>query len=171
MDRADFAKSQWDREIPGLDLSAMVLLGRLGEAAQLIAKDHLEPVFAAHGLKAGEFDVLATLRRSGPPYRLKPTELYNSTMISSGGMTARLDRLQKAGLVTRTPDEQDRRALQVSLTDKGKALIETVLPQHIAAQKGVLAGLDAKDRATLSGLLERLVQSLTETADRQAVKK
>ena len=159
-DRAEFAKTQWEREIPGLDLLPMVILGRLGEASQLILKHHLEPVFAAHGLKPGEFDVLATLRRSGSPFTLKPTDLYNSTMISSGGMTARLDRLQKAGLISRTPDEHDRRALQVALTEKGKALIETVLPLHIAAQKKALAGLDPSDQNALAELLKRVVRAL-----------
>lgn len=159
-DRAEVAKIQWEREIPGLDLLPMVILGRLGEASHQILKHHLEPVFTAHGLKPGEFDVLATLRRSGSPFTLKPTDLYNSTMISSGGMTARLDRLQKAGLISRTPDEHDRRALQVALTEKGKALIETVLPQHIAAQKKALAGLDPSDQEALAELLKRVVRAL-----------
>ena len=82
----------------------MTLFGRLNEATERAMRDHINPLFAQAGLQAGEFDVLATLRRSGAPYQLSPTRLYEATMISSGGMTDRLDRLERAGLVVRRPD-------------------------------------------------------------------
>ena len=115
MDRADVAVAQWRREMPELSekLDAMLLLGRLSEASPLMITSWLEPEYARMGLKYGEFDVLATLVRSGPPYKLTPTELYKSTMVSSGGMTARLDKLQKAGHIERCPHPEDRRALLV----------------------------------------------------------
>ena len=91
--RAQFAAAQWQRELPQMDTGAMQLVGQLGTVAQLMARDWLNPLFAEHGLQPGEFDVLATLRRSGAPYSLTPTALYEAAMLSSGGMTNRIDRL------------------------------------------------------------------------------
>ena len=121
MDRAERARRQWQKEIPEVaeKLTPMVLLGRLNEAAQVMSNDYLVPAYAKIGLKTGEFDVLATLVRSGPPYKLTPTELYRTTMMSSGGMTARIDKLEKADLVERCPHPDDRRALTVCVTQKG----------------------------------------------------
>jgi DNA-binding MarR family transcriptional regulator len=104
MDRADVAVKQWTRERPDLRTLPMALFGRLSEAAERVMREHLTPMFAEVGLQAGEFEVLAMLRRSGPPYTLSPTQLYEAAMISSGGMTDRLDRLERAGLVVRRPD-------------------------------------------------------------------
>src|SRR5687768_17999632 len=101
MDRAELAVQQWAAERPDLDPLAMAVLGRLADASERIMRDHMNPLFARAGLQSGEFDVLATLRRSGPPFALSPTSLYEAAMISSGGMTNRLDRLEKAGLVER----------------------------------------------------------------------
>ena len=109
MDRADVAVEQWARERPDLRLLPMAIFGRLSEAAERVMREHMNPLFAAVGLQSGEFDVLATLRRSGEPYMLSPTQLYEATMISSGGMTDRLDRLERAGLVERRPNPKDRR--------------------------------------------------------------
>jgi len=94
MDRADLAVEQWARERPDLRTLPMALFGRLNEAAERVMREHMNPLFAKAGLQAGEFDVLATLRRAGPPYTLSPTQLYEAMMISSGGMTDRLDRLE-----------------------------------------------------------------------------
>src|SRR5689334_9369222 len=98
-DRADLAFQQWRKERPELDPFPMAVLGRLSEAALLVSRDRLAPLFQRYGLQPGEFDVLATLRRSGAPFVLTPTDLYEATMMSSGGMTSRIDRLEKAGLV------------------------------------------------------------------------
>jgi len=160
MDRAAFAAEQWRQQLPGLDTAGMVVLGRLAEAAQLIARDHLNPLFARFGLQPGEFDVLATLRRSGPPYRLTPTTLYEAAMISSGSMTNRLDRLEKAGLVQRLPNPEDGRGTLVGLSEAGLTLIDEAVNAHVANQRRVLAGLDAAEQVQLAGLLEKLLATL-----------
>jgi DNA-binding MarR family transcriptional regulator len=103
MDRADAAVKQWARERPDLRTLPMAIFARLNEAADRVTRVHMNPLFARVGLQAGEFDVLATLRRSGRPYMLSPTQLYEAAMISSGAMTDRLDRLERAGLVVRAP--------------------------------------------------------------------
>lgn len=156
-DRADAAKAQWNREMPGLDLDPMVLLGRLSEAAQAIINGHLVPAYAKIGLKQGEFDVLATLVRSGPPYKLMPTDLYKSMMMSSGGMTSRLDKLEKAGHIERCPHPDDRRALMVCLTDSGRKLIKDMIPAYIESQKQAVNGLTEDERSMLSELLKKLI--------------
>mgnify|MGYP002040674793 CR=1 FL=1 len=115
-DRAQLAAEQWREQRPDLDSFAMAVIGRLGELSQVISRDHLLPFFASHGLQAGEFDVLATLRRAGEPFALMPTALYESAMISSGGMTSRIDRLEKAGLIERRKHPSDRRGILVALT-------------------------------------------------------
>jgi DNA-binding MarR family transcriptional regulator len=159
MDRAAKAVEQWNRERPDLDVSPMAVLGRLNEAASLIARDRLAPLFARFGLQSGEFDVLATLRRSGAPYALTPTALYEATMVTSGAMTNRLDRLEKAGLIARGPHPNDRRGIVVQLTEKGLALIDEAVTAHVANEHKILAGLTQAERETLSQLLEKLIRS------------
>ena len=151
---------QWRRERPDLDVSPMGVIGRLNEVSALIARDRLAPIFARFGLQAGEFDVLATLRRSGAPYALTPTELYEATMVTSGAMTARLDRLEKAGLIRRAPHPSDRRGVVVELTAKGRDLIDEALAAHVANEHQILAGLTREDREMLAKLLEKLIVSL-----------
>ncbi len=164
IDRAERARRQWQREIPEIaeKLSPMVLLGRLNEAAQVLARDYLVLAYAEIGLKAGEFDVLATLVRSGPPYKLTPTELYRTTMMSSGGMTARVDKLEKAGLVERCPHPDDRRALTVCLTEKGLKLIKDQMPNYIETQQRAVNGLTEEEQLHLSDLLEKLIRSVND---------
>lgn len=164
MDRAARAIEQWRRERPDLDVSPMGVIGRLNEASSLIARDRLAPVFARFGLQSGEFDVLATLRRSGAPYALTPTEFYEATMVTSGAMTARLDRLEKAGLVQRAPHPSDRRGVVVQLTANGLALVDAALGAHVANEHEILAGLTGEERETLAKLLEKLIGSLSQTA-------
>ena len=161
MDRAAKAIEQWKRERPDLDVSPMGVLGRLNEASSLIARDRLAPLFARFGLQAGEFDVLATLRRSGSPHALTPTALYEATMVTSGAMTNRLDRLENAGLILRGPHPNDRRGIVVQLTEKGMALIDEALTAHVANEHEILAGLSDAERETLSRLLEKLIGSVS----------
>ncbi|RTM11335.1 MAG: MarR family transcriptional regulator [Hyphomicrobiales bacterium] len=161
MDRAARAIEQWQRERPDLDVSPMGVIGRLNEASSLIARDRLAPVFARFGLQSGEFDVLATLRRSGAPYALTPTELYEATMVTSGAMTARLDRLEKAGLTQRAPHPTDRRGVVVQLTEKGRELTDEALTAHVANEHEILAGLTREDREMLARLLEKLIGGLS----------
>lgn len=159
MDRAASAAERWACERPDLDTRPMVLLGRLGEAALLIARDRLNPLFAEFGLQPGEFDVLATLRRSGAPYALTPTALYEAAMISSGSMTNRIDRLEKAGFVERRPNPADKRGTLVALTGHGLALIERAVEAHVANQQSIVRGLDDREQGQLAALLGKLIQS------------
>ncbi|PVB63471.1 MarR family transcriptional regulator [Labrenzia sp. 011] len=164
LDRAERARRQWLEEMPELagKLLPMVVIGRLNEAAHMMTRDYLVPSYADIGLKAGEFDVLATLVRSGPPYKLTPTELYRTTMMSSGGMTARLDRLEKAGLVERCPHPEDRRALSVCLTEKGLGLIKGKIPDYVETLHAAVDGLTKDEQSELSRLLEKLIRSAAE---------
>jgi DNA-binding MarR family transcriptional regulator len=156
MDRADVAIEQWARERPDLPALPMALLGRLSEAAERVMRDHLNPLFADAGLQPGEFDVLATLRRSGAPYMLSPTRLYEAAMISSGGMTNRLDRLEQAGLIKRDPDPHDRRGVLITLTPAGIELIDNVTEAHMANEARLLSALSEAERDRLAALLRKL---------------
>ncbi|WP_293779013.1 MarR family transcriptional regulator [uncultured Oxalicibacterium sp.] len=157
MDRAEKAARQWRKERPDIDVGPMVLLGRLQETAQVIARDRLHPLFAEYGLQPGEFDVLATLRRSGTPYALTPTALYNTAMISSGSMTNRIERLEKAGLVQRTAHPTDGRGSLVKLSKKGLALIEEMIVPHVQNQKAIVCNLSKAEQTQLAELLEKLL--------------
>ncbi|MDR6433213.1 MarR family transcriptional regulator [Brucella pseudogrignonensis] len=157
MDRAEFAARQWAKEMPDLETRPMVLLGRLGEAALVIARDRLNPVFEKFGLQPGEFDVLATLRRSGEPYALTPTDLYEVAMISSGSMTNRLDRLEKGGFVERRPNPNDKRGTIVALTDRGRAVIESAIISHVENQVTIVQALSREEQDRLSELLGKLL--------------
>lgn len=137
----------------------MRVLGRLGECALVITRDRINPLFAEFGLQPGEFDVLATLRRSGKPYALTPTALYEDAMISSGSMTNRIDRLEKAGLVARTPSPNDGRATLVMLTRAGIKLIDEALVAHLKNQADVLAPLTQAEQEQLSRLLGKLLKA------------
>jgi DNA-binding MarR family transcriptional regulator len=160
MDRADLAIQQWALERPDLRTLPMALFGRLNEAAERVMREHMNPLFAGAGLQAGEFDVLATLRRSGAPFTLSPTRLYEAAMISSGGMTDRLDRLERAGLVIRRPDPKDRRGKLIVLTDPGKRLIDEALSRHVANEERLLLSLTEAEQQTLDALLKKLIAGL-----------
>src|SRR3954469_16870332 len=121
-DGVDRIIDQWRTERPDLDTTAMAIFGRVFRLARN-GGDAVERVYAEYGIGRAEFDVLATLRRAGPPYRLSPGALAASMMLSSGGTTARLDRLEKAGLVERSPDPNDRRGVLVRLSNRGKEII------------------------------------------------
>ncbi|MCB6184069.1 MarR family transcriptional regulator [Leeia sp. TBRC 13508] len=162
-DRAAYAVSQWKDEFPNDDFLAMELLGRLLEISQIVSQQHLQPLFASFGLHPGEFDVLATLRRAGSPYQLTPTQLFGAAMISSGGMTNRIDRLEKAGWVMRLPHPTDRRGTLVQLTDTGLTLINQILPVHLATEQSLIAGLSKDKQMALNELLQQLVAQLPES--------
>ena len=160
MDRADVAIKQWAAERPDLPSLPMALLGRLSEAAERIMRDHLNPLFADAGLQPGEFDVLATLRRSGDPYMLSPTRLYEAAMISSGGMTNRLDRLETAGLIERRPDPDDRRGKLIALTKAGRRVIDETITRHVANEQRLLSALTTAEQEKLNALLKKLIAGL-----------
>src|ERR1700734_3704307 len=149
MDRADLAVEQWARERPDLRTLPMAIFGRLSEAAERVMREHMNPLFAKAGLQAGEFDVLATLRRSGAPFTLSPTQLYEAAMISSGGMTDRIDRLERAGLVGRRLAPRARRGKLIGRTDSGKRLIDETISRHVANEERLLLTLTEAEQETL----------------------
>lgn len=161
-DHVDRVVAQWGVQRPDLDVSAMAVIGRLSRSAQLISGE-LRRTFSEHDLDASSFDVLATLRRSAPPHRLTPGELMRSSMVTSGAITQRLDRLQARGLVARTPNELDGRGVLVALTDDGRALIDQALPDHIDTENRLLAGLSPAQRDALADALRNLLESLGDT--------
>ncbi len=155
-DPVDEILAQWHRERPDLDVSPMGIIGRTWRLAKHLERA-TQRVFAEFGLNLGEFDVLATLRRTGPPYQLTPTQMFGTMMISSGTMTHRLDRLEKAGLVARIPDPSDRRSTLIQLTDKGFGLIESAIEAHVANEHTILSRLEASEREALAKLLRELL--------------
>jgi DNA-binding MarR family transcriptional regulator len=162
-DHIDRILAQWRRERPDLDVTALGLLGRLFRVAELAHAD-LAQGLAEHKLQPGWFDLLAPLRRAGEPYELNPSELIRATMLSSGGMTKRLDRLVEAGLVRRRPDPTDRRGTLVRLTRKGKAVVDRAVETHVANEERILHSLRPADRRALDRLLRTLLADLEGTA-------
>jgi DNA-binding MarR family transcriptional regulator len=158
-DQLDRIVAQWRRERPDVDVAPLALLGRLLRAAQL-ADAELAKEVARHGLRPGWFDLLAALRRAGHPFELNPTDLMEATMLSSGGMTKRLDRLAAAGLVERRPDPGDRRGTLVRLTRKGRAVIDRALVRHVANQERLLRSLGPAERRALDDLLRTFLADL-----------
>lgn len=144
----------------------MAILGRM-RWITLQARPEIEAVFTRHGLDTGEFDVLSTLLRAGPPYRLRPTELFRSLMISSGGLTARLDRLASRGLITRAEASSDKRSLPVELTAQGRALVEAAFREDMLVERKLIAGLSDSDRGQLAKLLERLAMIIGQAPEEQ----
>ena len=160
-DHVDRIFEQWAVERPDLDRSAMAVLARILRAARIVDLE-MGRVFAEDGLHRGEFDVLATLRRAGKPYRLNPTDLSATVLLSTGAMTNRLDRLESAGLVRRLADPEDRRGVLVELTAEGRSLIDRVLTAHVRNEERILESLTDADRRQLTRLLRKLLVSLGE---------
>ncbi|NNF99154.1 MAG: MarR family transcriptional regulator [Desulfobacteraceae bacterium] len=158
-DHVDYILAQWAREKPGLDTSPMAVIGRISRISRHFDK-LLQQFYSQFGLNGGEFDVLATLRRSGRPYQLTPTQLFNSLMLSSGAMTNRLDRLENAGLIKRTANPDDRRGILVRLTRQGVELMEKAYPAHIANEHQILSILTGAEREVLVDLLRKLLLSI-----------
>lgn len=158
-DHVDLILEQWRRERPDLDTSYLRVaarLVRLGRYLDRASADDLGPL----DLHEGEQNVLAALRRAGPPYELTPTELYRSLLVSSGAMTNRLDRLESAGLIVRTPDPDDRRRIRVGLTDHGLQVIDTAIDVHIDRLDDMFSGLGASDTDRLEQLLRSVLGRL-----------
>jgi DNA-binding MarR family transcriptional regulator len=154
-DGVDLILEQWRRERPDLDSSAIGVVGRISRLAREL-EQRLEPVYRAHGLEPGWHDVLATLRRTGPPYRLRPTEFTSALMLTSSGTTKRLDRLEQAGLITRGADPADRRGTLITLTPKGLELIDNVTEAHLDNERQLLASLSDAEQNRLADLLRKL---------------
>jgi DNA-binding MarR family transcriptional regulator len=158
-DAVDRVIGQWRQARPDLDLEPMALIGRLGRLS-LLGTAVIEAGLAEHGLKLGEFDVLASLRRSGAPFELTPGALIRQLMLSSGAMTNRIDRLEAAGLVRRLPDPNDRRGVIVALTAAGRRLVDRAVTDHVENEARLLEPLNARERATLDRLLRKLTAPL-----------
>jgi len=146
--------AQWREARPDLDVSPQGVIGRLHRLALRLTEELVE-VYAQFGLGEGEFDVLATLRRAGPPYELTPTDLAASTMVSSGAVTKRVDRCLQQGWVTRRHSDRDARGRVIALTAEGRELIDRAFEAHMANEhRLVSAGLSARQREQLAHLLE-----------------
>jgi DNA-binding MarR family transcriptional regulator len=158
-DHIDRIVAQWRRERPDVDVTALGVLGRLFRIAAL-AETELADGLAPHGLQPGWFDLLAALRRAGTPYELNPTDLMAATMLSSGGVTKRLDRLAEADLVERRPNPSDRRGTLVRLTAAGRKTIDAAIETHAANEERLLDALSAPDRGALDALLRKLLTEL-----------
>lgn len=154
-DHIDRARGQWAKQLPDLDTGPMEVLGRIYRVSRLVTPS-IEATFASFQLDRGEFDVVATLLRSGPPHRLTPTELYRSLMIASGSLTHRLGRLEKAGLIKRVPSDNDGRSLAVQLTDEGARRAEAAFRQDMASEAEAIADFDPDKKAQLADLLREL---------------
>lgn len=158
LDPVDQILAQWLRERPDLDVSPMGIIGRMGRLSKHLERA-IQVTFSEFGLTIAEFDVLAALRRSGQPYQLSPTELFQTLMVSSGTMTHRIDRLEQAKLVKRIPDPNDRRGTLIQLTDQGFDVIEKAVEAHVTNEHRALNALEKSEREALAGLLRKLLIS------------
>ena len=158
-DFIDMILDRWARERPDLDVSPMGVIGRISRACRVL-EEEMSNIFSVYGLNRGEFDVLVALRRAGRPYRLKPTELSSDLMVTSGGMTNRLDRMEKSGLIVRQPDPTDRRGVLVCLSEHGRRLVDEILVAYVENQHRLLSSLDQADRDALANILRKLLLPL-----------
>jgi DNA-binding MarR family transcriptional regulator len=159
-DEVDTIVEAWRRERPDLDLAPMEVLSRISRLARRL--DRLRAsAFSAHDLEYWEFDVLAALRRAGSPYRLSPGQLLHETLVTSGTMTNRVDRLADRGFVTRHDHPKDRRGVLVQLTDSGKDVVDAALAELMAAERQIMGALDAGDHDQLTRTLRLLLARST----------
>lgn len=161
-DFVDHMVEQWSRERPDLNMGGIEIIGRISRLARHFERQ-IESSFAMYGLNGPGFYVLASLRRSGSPYCLSPTQLYSSLLVSSGTMTHRLERLEEAGLIRRVPDPSDGRSSLVALTDHGHKVIDLAMENHTSLEMRLLEGLSGSGRRDLAN---RLRQLLLLTGDR-----
>jgi DNA-binding MarR family transcriptional regulator len=161
-DHVDGIVAQWARERPELDTSAKQVTGRMVRLTGIFQQAWAEAI-ADLGISEGDFGVLAPLRRTGAPYRLTPTELARQRMMTSGGMTAAVDRLERRGLVQRTPNPDDRRGSLIELTDEGRTVIDDAFDRHTEVEHRMVASLEPDQRDQLEALLRMLLADLDST--------
>jgi len=154
-DAVDRIIEQWHRELPDLELDSMALYGRIHRISQKLG-ERLHRLRSGQGLGRNEFDVLAAIRRSGEPFTLSPKEISATLMLSSGGLTGRLDKLEAAGYIERLPDPADRRGLKVRMTELGGEVIEVAVRTGIELQNESLSVLTDEEREQLGTLLRKL---------------
>lgn len=158
-DHVDRNLRLWAAERPDLDTSPAAVVARVGRASVLLDRG-IERLLRQHGLNRPSWDVLATLRRVGPPHRLTPTEIYRQVMRTSGVMTRRIDTLEAMGTVRRVPDPHDRRGILVELLPAGLRLVDQVVGLHLQNEREMLRGLSAVEQRTLTDLLRKLLLDL-----------
>lgn len=162
-DHVDRVVEQWAHERPDLDASPIRIIGRISRLSRAI--DHeLKTVFDVHGLEAWEYDVLATLRRSGPPFELTAGQLLAALMITSGAVTNRIDRMERRGLVRRVKVPDDKRIVLVQLTKAGRTVIDGAVPEHLANEASILAPLTPTEARQLERLLRKIQHGLSDSA-------
>jgi len=155
-DEVDQLVTQWRTERPDLDVSPLQVLSRVSRLSRHLDRAR-RAACAAHGLEPWEFDVLSALRRQGPPYQLSPGALLHATLVTSGTMTNRIDRLAEAGLVSRHRDGHDKRGVQVRLTSRGCAVADAALDDLLRREHALLDGLDPAEQQALAQLLRVLL--------------
>jgi DNA-binding MarR family transcriptional regulator len=160
-DHVDHVVDQWARERPDLDASPIRIIGRISRLSRTIDQ-RLKTVFNQYGLEAWEYDLLAALRRDGPPYELTAGDILSALMITSGAVTNRIDRLEQRGLVRRVKDPDDKRIVLVRLTDEGRALMDQALPAHLDNEALILQHLSPGEARQLERLLRKVQVGLSE---------
>lgn len=158
-DGIDRRRMQWASELPDVDTMGMAVFGR-ARLVTLAVRGPIEDVLERHGIDSGEADVLFTLLRSGPPHRMRPTELFRSLMITSGGLTQRLNRLESRGLIRRMDGTSDKRSVPVELTEAGVDRARAAFRDDMALEAQLLSGLTGPECAQLAGMLRKLMISL-----------
>ena len=156
-DEVDGIVAAWQRERPDLDTTPMQVLSRVTRLARHLDRAR-RAAFAAHSLEPWEFDVLSALRRSGPPYQLSPGRLVTETLVTSGTMTNRVDRLTERGLVSREADPADRRGVQVTLTAAGRSAVDAALDELLEQERSLLSSLPPRDAEALAASLRTLAR-------------
>ncbi|GAA1630189.1 MarR family transcriptional regulator TamR [Kribbella alba] len=155
-DEVDRLIEAWRRERPDLDVAPMEVLSRVSRLARHLDRARSQ-AFETHGLESWEFDVLAALRRAGAPYQLSPGRLLKETLVTSGTMTNRVDRLAARGLVERLPDPADRRGVLVQLTDSGRDSVDAAMADLLAHERNLLGSISERDQAKIARVLRELV--------------
>lgn len=158
-DNVDWRLDQWRTERPDINLAPMGVVARIQRASQLLERQ-IRANFATHDLQLWEFDMLSTLRRSGPPFQLSAGQLLESAMVTSGAITNRIDRLVAKGLATREVDPRSRRRVLITLTERGRELIDSAVTSHIDREEALLNELSSREQEQLASVLRKLLISL-----------
>jgi DNA-binding MarR family transcriptional regulator len=166
-DQIQLLVNQWGPERPDLDLDAMATVARVMQLARLF-NGVISELAASYGLQQAEGDVLFTLRRAGAPYRLAPSAISESLLVSSGTLTSRLDRLEAKGLIQRVPHPVDRRSVEVLLTDEARTIVDEAVTVHVRNEQRMLAALSQRERESLNGITSKLIKHIASGAWRES---
>jgi len=155
-DAVDGIITEWTRERPDLDVRAKHMTGRIIRLASIFQNAYVDS-FEPLGLNEGDYGVLAPLRRAGDPYTLSPTALADHRMMTTGGMTKALDRLERKGFIERLPNPADRRGSLVRLTESGRTVVDEAMSRHTRVERDLMSSLDDSDQTQLTSLLRKLL--------------